>query len=203
MRSGRYRRGATQGARSAPISCPHPYSVRDRRCRTPGELGMKRSEDRRSRIRSWRSETLAVTETLGQRLRAGEALFGSRADRAAERRRLQSLLRAERARRSGDPAGYDLGRHAALIGAVARLGPPCVDEKTPPGGPDGASRKPLASISGPCGGAAGQDPSAWRAASGQPHSSARPSDSRPAGPTSRDSLPATDCTGCEGGASAT
>lgn len=154
-------------------------------------------------IRSWRCETVAITETLGWRLLAGEALFGPRTDRCALRRRLQSELRAERARRSGDPAGYDLGRHAALVGAVAVLGGVRADEKAPPGGPDGAVRKPFAAISGPCGDAAGRDPSAWRAASGPPRSSGRPSGSRPAGPTSRDNLPGTDCTGCAGGASAT
>lgn len=167
------------------------------------EVTMKRLEQSRCRIRSWRSETVAATETLGRRLLAGETLFGRRADRRALQRRLEGELRAERSKRSGDPAGYDLGRHVALIGAVAFLGAAGTHKKAPPGGPDGAWRKPGAAISGPCGGAAGRGPSAWRAASGQPRSSARPSGSRPAGPTSRDSLPETDCTGCAGGASAT
>lgn len=96
------------------------------------EVRLTKRKPSRCHIRSWRCETVAITETLGWRLLAGEALFGPRGDRCALRRRLQSDLRAERARRSGDPAGYDLGRHAALVGAVAVLGAVRTDEKAPP-----------------------------------------------------------------------
>ena len=168
-----------------------------------GEGNMTRGEWTCCRIRSWRSETAKVADGLGQRLIAVQTRFGTGPDCGSLRRWLANQLRAERARCWGDPAGYDLGRHAALVEALALLRAAGAHKKAPPGGPDGASRRTEVAVSGPCGDAAGRGPSAWRAASGQPRSSGRPSGSRPAGPTSRDSLPATDCTGCAGGASAT
>ena len=58
-------------------------------------------------------------------------------------------------------------------------------------------------LSGRRGGAADRDPSSWRDPNGPGHSSERPSDSRPAGPTSHDILPGSCCTECADGASAT
>ena len=48
-----------------------------------------------------------------------------------------------------------------------------------------------------------QDPFPWQAANGLPHRPEQPSDSRRAGPTSRDILPASCCSGSSDGASAT
>ena len=58
------------------------------------------------------------------------------------------------------------------------------------------------SLSGACG-AAGRGPSSWRAASAPRHSSAQPSDSRAAGPTSRGTARGTCCTAYADAASAT
>ena len=46
----------------------------------------------------------------------------------------------------------------------------------------------------------GRGPSSWRVANARRHSLARPSDSRAADPSARDTLPATGCSGCGGGA---
>ena len=56
------------------------------------------------------------------------------------------------------------------------------------------------SLSGCACRAAGRGPSSWRARSARPHSSAQPSDSPPAGPTSRDTPRATCCTASADGA---
>ena len=105
-------------------------------------------------------------------------------DAAAQRRLVTNIRRALRIERQRGVAGhwaYDLTRHARLITAY-RCEAALLTEAV--------TRRP-----GAC-----RDPFSWPVPSAPPRSSEPPSDSRAAGPTSRDILPETSCNGCEDGA---
>ena len=134
-------------------------------------------------------------------------------------RLLRQALRAERQRGLAGHWTYDLARHASLLKAY-RCELSCYGFR--PGGPCGSDpltdaicRCPSSSL---CAGGrpAGSDPncaatsrvaypapSSWPARIAPPHNSARPWDSREGGPTSRDTLLATDCSASSDAASAT
>jgi len=193
---------ATKAIVNTRKSCPH-LSAPGHSPVAQGEVPMAGTIRRRGRIRSWHAEPDRIAAmALGQ---AGMlvGLVPVEGQDLVRLRRLEGQLRRERARGRAACASYDLRRHAALLRAIALLRHGTGHKKAPPGGPDGAAVDAGTGFSGPCGGAADPDPSAWRAASARRHNSAPPSGSRPAGPTSRGNLRATGCTGCAGGASAT
>lgn len=106
-----------------------------------------------------------------------------------------NALRIERQRGVTGHWAYDVARHARLVRAYKAECQSVIH-------PDGAravARGP-GPISRPD---ACRDPFSWPAPSGQPHNSEQPSGSRAAGPTSRDTLPETGCSGCADAASAT
>jgi len=137
----------------------------------------------------------------------------SAAARAHIIRRLRRALRQERQRGLAGHWTYDLARHASLLRAYRHE----VERHIGVPAPTAAIPKPMASqksvslaqraMAG-CGSlspdrAACRAPSSWRAGSAPPHSSAPPSGSRGAGPIWRGTRPASACSGCAGGASAT
>ncbi len=100
---------------------------------------------------------------------------------------LKRALRAERTRGKAGHWSYDLGRHSALLRAFR-----CEEAALH------AAQPPQATFRVGC-----PDPSCEPDPTARRHSSARPSDSRAAGPTSRDIAPARGCSACAGAASAT
>ncbi len=148
------------------------------------------------RIRALRAEQRE--DIIARRTAALRVFLGSSDEERATV--LRRLLRAER-RAAHVGVGYDAVRHAALCRLLAEAEtarPPTVRRATKKaatrggGLPDRSS--PNASGAVPsalsrllrCADAAGRDPSPSRAPNAPPHSWVQPSDSRPAGPTSRD-----------------
>ncbi len=194
--------GATQDIVNTRKSCPHLLAPGHSPI-AQGEVAMAGTIRKRGRIRSWHAEPDRIAAMALGQTGTLAGLVPAEGQDLVRLRRLEGQLRRERARGRAAGAGYDLRRHAALLRAIALLRHGIGHKKAPPGGPDGAVVKAGTRFSGPCGGAADPDPSAWRAASARRHSSEPPSGSRPAGPTSRDNPRATGCTGCAGGASVT
>jgi hypothetical protein len=127
---------------------------------------------------------------------------------------LDRALRAERRRGRAGHWAYDLSRHAALLATwrleCAALRDLEKSKRSSPeknrrmaGVPSSDHERSLPGWRSPISRAAFQGPSSWQVASVPAHNSARPSDNRAAGPTSRDILPATYRSGCAGGASET
>lgn len=113
-----------------------------RRSARPAACRKKRRAASRSPIRSWRAADMARPHVLAERLAALEALFkdgqgGQDGNQTGRDRRLVAQLRRERARSGAGGSSYDLGRHAALLRALAALRRP--NEKAPPEDTDGAS----------------------------------------------------------------
>jgi len=148
-------------------------------------------------------------------LMSGVDLSAALATAGEERRRLtlriERLLERERQKGARRHWSYDLNRHIALKQALDRLSMPGQSAAVAPGvspglqtdmAPAGAmvekSQEP-----DPVTCACGRGPSSWPVANAPRHSSARPSDSRRRGPTSRDRRPASGRNGSSGAASAT